>query len=334
MDKIKLDFCGFWEGFDKDNNLFTDILRKKFQVEITDKPDFLIASPLGQPYTYLDYDCVRIFFTGEPVVPDFNLFDYAIGFDRISFPDRVTKGRYYRFPLCFFRKEDIDGADMDGLTYEQAKEVLSKKKYFCNFLYGHKSPLGEREMIFEEIQKYKRVDSAGTFLNNMPDGTVIPYKFNTKIGFLRDYKFTIACESISYPGFITEKIIDPLFANSVPVYYGDPFVSLEFNPEAMINLQAYPTLEEGIEKLKEVDQDDEAYLRMLTQPKFATEDYMDKLYEGLEEFLFSIFSQRPEDAYRRLRFFIPERHEEHLKEWRRYRGSFEQKVFNKLHRWF
>ena len=329
MKTIKLNFTGFWPNFDKEHNLFCNILREKYEVEITDNPDFLIASPLGAPMEYLKYDCVRILFTGEPLVPDFNIFDYAIGFDYLSFPDSVTTNRYYRYPLCLYDDVEQLKKASKGLTYEEAKETLAAKKYFCNFIYGHQSAKGEREAIFSAIQKYKRVESAGSFLNNMPDGISIPY--SEKMDFLKLCKFTIACESISYPGFVTEKLVNPLYSNSVPIYYGNPLVEKEFNPQAMINLHDYSSLEEGVERVIEVDRDDDLYIRMLMEPKMVSDDYLDNIYSGLREFLLSIFAQDPEAAFRRMRFYFQKQHEEYLKEYRRFRTSLEYRIFKKAH---
>ena len=35
MKKIKINFCGFWGSFKKDDNLFTRMLSKYFDVEVT-----------------------------------------------------------------------------------------------------------------------------------------------------------------------------------------------------------------------------------------------------------------------------------------------------------
>ena len=329
MKTIKLDFVGFWKNFDKEHNHFSDILREKFEIEISNEPDFVIVSPLGAPFEYLSYNCVRILFTGEPLVPDFNVFDYAIGFDYLSFPDDKTAGRYYRYPLCLYDHsllQKISG----GLSREEAEKALAAKKYFCNFLYGHRSAKGERDAILSAVQKYKRVESAGSFMNNMPDGTIVPYS-EKKMEFLALCKFTIACESISYPGFVTEKLVNPLCYGSVPIYYGNPLVSKEFNPDAMIDLHGFPSFEAGVEKVIEADQNDELYLRMLMAPRFVSEDYLDSMYSGLKDFLFSICSQEPEAAYRRMRFYIQQEHENRLDEYRRFSGSPEYKLFKKLH---
>ena len=316
MKTIRINFTGFWPTFDKSTNLFVDILKEKYDVQLSDKPDFLIVSPLGEPFAYMNYDCVRILFTGEPLAPDFNVFDYAIGFDRIVMPDAYGDNRFFRYPLCFF---DINKSRKcaDGLTREKAKELLAEKKHFCNFIFGHRSAKGEREAILDALQRYKRVESAGSFLNNMPDGKAVPFT-EEKIHFLRSCKFTIACESISYPGFITEKLIDPFYAGSVPVYYGDPNVELDFNPEAMVHIRSFSSLEDAVERIIKLDQDDEAYIQMLMEPKMISTDYFDALHNDLRQFLFRIFNQDKEDAYRRLRFYIQQHHEDCLKEYAAY----------------
>lgn len=42
--KIKINFKYFWEGFDPNNNFFTNILKKKYDVIISDNPDYLFYS--------------------------------------------------------------------------------------------------------------------------------------------------------------------------------------------------------------------------------------------------------------------------------------------------
>lgn len=328
-EKKKLNFIGFWPGFDKTNNLFCDILQERFDIEISDQPDYLIASVFGDPMQYLEYDCVRILFTGEPLVPDFNLFDYAIGFDYLSFPDQESGNRYYRYPLCFYNYKRLK-KHIYGMSFEEAKNVLAQKQYFCNFLYGHQSAKGERERIFHALEQYKRVESAGSFLNNMPDGLIIPYS-EKKMDFLKLCKFTIACESISYPGFVTEKLINPFYSDSVPIYYGNRLVNKEFNDNAMINLHQFSSLEEGMEKVIEVDQNDALFIQMLMEPKLISSNYLDNLLLGLKEFLFSIVSQMPEQAYRRMRFYIQKEHESYLNEYRKFSKSVEYRIYKKIH---
>ena len=330
MKRIRIDFVGFWPGFEKQDNLISNLLKERYKVEITDNPDFLIVSPFGNPFSYMKYDCVRILFTGEPLTPDFNVFDYAIGFDHLTILDEQGYNRFFRFPLCFYEVDRVK-KHLHGMKYDQAREVLQNKKYFCNFIYGHHSAKGEREAILDILQRYKRVESAGSFLNNMPDGKVVPFT-EEKVSFLQSCKFTIACESISYPGFVTEKLVDPFCADSVPIYYGNPGIETEFNSEAMINLGSFSSLEEGVARVIQIDQDDDLYLKMLMAPKLVSEDYLDRLYEGLREFLFRIFEQEKEEAYRRLRFYVQKSHEDCLKEYAHFYDSAEYRMFKIIQR--
>lgn len=326
MKTIKIAFLGFWKGFSEENNLFTNILKEKYNVEISSTPDVLFASPLGKPFEYLKYDCVRILFTGEPLVPDFNVFDYAIGFDYLDFPDHLIGKRYYRFPLCFY---NIDGVrrNTQALSYDDAFRELKNKTCFCNFIYGHRSAFGEREELLREIERYKHVDSAGSFMNNMKDSVVVPY--SKKIEFIRQYKFTIACESISYPGFTTEKLMNPFFANSIPIYYGNPLVEKEFNINSFVRISQIDNIESAINRIRELDENDDLYIEALTKNKLSQADYAEKLYSGLKEFLWAIFSQDKSSCYRRMPFYIQKQHEDYLKEYMRFSDSLGYKLYKK-----
>ena len=161
MRKIKLNFCGFWNSYKKDNNLFTRMLSKHFDVEISEQPDFVICSNRGKPFEYMKYNCPRIMFMGENMSPDFTVFDYVIGFDFLEFGDR-----YFRLPFGFY----FDNAKPwipEMLSEDDAYKILKEKKYFANFIYGHESSKRMRENIFEKLNEYKEVVSPGSFLNNL-----------------------------------------------------------------------------------------------------------------------------------------------------------------------
>ena len=84
----------FIEYFCDEKGVFTKkIVGDDYDTTInSEDPDYIIYSGFGNDH--LKYDCIRIFFTGECITPDFNECDYAIGFDRLTFGDR-----YARIPL-------------------------------------------------------------------------------------------------------------------------------------------------------------------------------------------------------------------------------------------
>ena len=84
--------------------------------------------------------------------------------------------------------------------------------------------------FFKELSKYKKVDSGGKVLNNV-GGCV-----EDKLEFIKDYKFVISFENSAHPGYTTEKIVDPLAMNCIPIYWGNPYVARDFNNKRFYQL--------------------------------------------------------------------------------------------------
>lgn len=285
MKKIRVDFVDFWFGFDKCNNSIYNFLKQFYDIEICEKPDYLFFSCFG--YKYLEYDCIKIFFTGENVRPDFNLCDYAIGFDYIKFADR-----YIRWPLYM----TMEYRDDYNKALNKHKEYYNKepKKYkFCNFIYSNSLAISGRDELFEYLSQYKLVDSGGRHKNNI--GGSIDDKFL----FQQQYKFSIAYENSSTPGYTTEKIIQALAAGTVPIYWGNPEILSEINSGCFINAHDFNSMDDLIARIIEVDQDDEKYLRMIRTPAFTVEHMEHYSDDVLKTWFDNIFSKDVNEASRR-----------------------------------
>lgn len=255
MKKIKIYFEDFWDGFDKNDNFITKILQKEYEVTVDPNPDYLFFSVFG--YSHLKYrNCVKIFYSAENIEPDFNLCDYAIAFQHLNSHDR-----YLRFPLYL-----ITG--FDGLDSKVTKREQVLKRKFCNFVYTNSKwadPI--RKHFFRQLSKYKKVDSGGRYLNNI-GGPV-----QNKIEFIKDYKFTIAFENSSLSGYTTEKIVEPMTVNSMPVYWGNPDIHLDFNVDSFIHVKGWETIDSAIEEIIRLDRDDDAYMQKLSQPWYVGDTY-------------------------------------------------------------
>ncbi len=283
MLKIKFtDSCD--TGFDQ---MTLDILREHFgEVQVCNDPDFVFCAQVG--HDFLKYDAVRIWFTGENIRPDFNLVDYAIGFDYMDFGDR-----YKRIPLYHFYVKDYERAMH---KHEITDEEIAAKTAFCNFIFSNPSRDGLREKYFEELSKYKRVDSPGKMLHNCdPIGPTAEDKHL----FQKNYKFSFAFENSSTPGYSTEKILQAFAAGTIPIYYGDPRIASDFNEKAFINVHAYNSMDEVIAEIKRIDSDDEVYKAYLREPIWAAGGTVtpDPL-EEYKKFIISICSQSPGKARR------------------------------------
>lgn len=97
--QIWLKCVDFWEGFNAEEKFLIKLLKEKYDIVWSNSSDYLIVSSNGMKREHLNYDHIKIF-SREREVPDFNLYDYAIGFDFIDFGDR-----YFRMPLYFFIQE-------------------------------------------------------------------------------------------------------------------------------------------------------------------------------------------------------------------------------------
>ncbi len=272
---VTVRFANFWNGFEPEK--YFGFLNDHFEITDSNDPDFIIFycfedGAFIRRMPEIKSTAVKIFFTGENVIPDMSRCDYAISF---CHSDQLDHPKHFRIPNYVFRF-NIFGSDPNLLIRNagNAKRILNRKKHFCNFIYSNEGA-EFRKAFFTELCKYKRVDSAGKVLNNMkrklPGGHGSGHQ--DKINFMSKYKFTIAFENSSTPGYTTEKIVEAFYANTVPIYWGDPSIERVFNTKSFINLNDYgENIEEAITRVVEADQDDNTYLKYLEEPIFMNNE--------------------------------------------------------------
>jgi len=274
--KIKIWFTDFWDGFDPYDNFFTKLLSKYHDIEITpSEPELLIFSwVLKDFYNYKN--CVRIYFTGENIRPDYSICDYSISFDYDSFDKRNLRLPLY---VLYGEKEKL-------IKLKSVEQIAVEKIKFCNFIYSNERAK-ERKEFFDILNKYKKVDSGGNVFNN------IGYRVDSKLDFIKDYKFTIAFENSSYRGYTTEKIFEPMMVQSIPIYWGNPNVKEDFNVKSFINVHDYGSFKEVVEKIKEIDTNDDLYQQMLREPFLIPDKKNDYFSEQrILTFFNRVFSER------------------------------------------
>lgn len=282
MKSIRINFVNYWDSprHDYEHDPDYQCLCKYYNVEISDNPEYLFCEVLG--HDDLKYNCVKIVTTGENMVPDFSRFDYVMGFDYIEFGDR-----YLRHPI-YVRYAEYSKLRTQP-ECEDPKKLLERK--FCSFVVSNSNGADPiRELFFRELSKYKKVDSGGRYLNNV-GGPV-----RDKLEFCSQYKFNIAIENSSSPGYITEKVMQPLTVNSVPIYYGDPLVYNDFTPDCMVRIKDKNDMERAIAEIIELDRDDDAYLQKCLAPRLVK--HWDHYDRKREEFLLHIIEQPLEVARR------------------------------------
>ena len=270
---IKIDFSDFWGGFDKTNNYFYNLLKEEFNVEISSQPDFLFFSVFGN--SHQNYKCQKIFYTGENVAPPLGYCQWSFSFDYLD------DHRNYRLPHYLL----YDG--YYELTREKKIEDWMAYRKFCNFVASNPN-CQERNLFVEQLSKYKKVDSGGRWMNN------IGFVVSNKRDFQSNYKFSIAFENNAYrpqhPGYTTEKIMEPMTVNSIPIYWGNPLIHKEFNTKSFVSFYDHGYLGQMIETIIDLDRNNDKYLEMLKTTWLVDNIIPDNnKVENIKAFLYKIF---------------------------------------------
>lgn len=301
--KIKVLFLDMPGEFKLNDNFIIDLLAERYEVDIVEEPDFLFYSAFGFHHFSKKYQhCVKIFLAGEPVVPNFNDCDYAIGYVNMEFGHR-----YFRAASVL---SSITGKSISKDIQDRSavdNRLLDRK--FCNFIYSNATNgqgAALRMQFCNALMKYKRVDCPGEVLHNMAADElkqrytvgangVMQANSNfwqeSKIAFQQKYKFSIAFENTKLDGFYTEKILNPFYAKSIPIYWGSGEITKEFNPKAFINCADYDyDFQRVIDRVIALDQDNKQYMQMLRE-KPLRDDFDFENRERLKDFLYGIIEK-------------------------------------------
>tara|TARA_R110000868_G_scaffold14457_5_gene67380 strand:- start:31769 stop:32227 length:459 start_codon:yes stop_codon:yes gene_type:complete len=90
-----------------------------------------------------------------------------------------------------------------------------------------------------------------------------------KMKFIKEYKFVISFENSEYDGYTTEKIVEPIYEDCIPIYWGNKLVSNDFNSKRFLDYNKFESEKKLIDKLLEIDQNEELAIAMLMQPAFS-----------------------------------------------------------------
>ena len=282
-------FTDMWDDFNPEYNFFLLLLEnssknfssppriKGYSLETLGNiiPDILIFGPFGESWQ-LYPDLPKVHFTGEntPAVNGPNV-KLNLGYSLIE----NAENSYIRLPLWIL-EIDWFNADPEKIrnpkplpidcvrkTYPEMIEQHSEN--FCSFVVTNpRNPI--RNDAFVWLSMYKHVDSAGRLFNNIGD------KIYAGLGggggelkkheFLKNYKFSLCYENSSAEGYTTEKLLHAKAAGCIPIYWGDPKVSRDFDDAGFINAQNASSPEELIELVRKIDENDELYKKMYNTP--------------------------------------------------------------------
>ena len=198
---IRIDFRYYWWHFNPENNIFTNLLKKDYNVIIDkENPDYVFFSvytptrpihkheSLGKkienfsPTVYkilreiyyfkkerwkmpsIMGNFVKIFFTVENAKPNMKECDWAFTHE---YDEELQNPGHMRIPGYAFNsiknpEELIKPKNLD------VKKIMSGKKKFCVFICSNNVTF--RNSFFKKLNKSKKVESWGKVLNNMGRG--------------------------------------------------------------------------------------------------------------------------------------------------------------------
>ncbi len=168
--------------------------------------------------------------------------------------------RHLRVPMYVF------DSDLPALLrkHETAEGIISEQRDFCAFVVSNGSKRAERRLrFFRKLNAIRPVNSGGRTLNNV-GGPVAD-----KPAFLRRHRFNLCFENHFWPGYTSEKIAHALAAGCIPIYWGNPAVAADFNPESFINVSDYGSDEAAVEHILKVADSEEMQLKYLRAPSFS-----------------------------------------------------------------
>ncbi|MFB1301866.1 glycosyltransferase family 10 domain-containing protein, partial [Helicobacter pylori] len=288
------------KGFRKKFILYF-ILSQHYTITLHRNPDkhadIVFGNPLGAARKILSYqNTKRVFYTGENESPNFNLFDYAIGFDELDFRDR-----YLRMPLYYDRlhhkAESVNDTTAPYKLKDNSLYALKKPSHcfkknhpnLCAVVNDESDPLKRgfasfvasnanapiRNAFYDALNAIEPVTGGGAVKNTLG------YKVGNKNEFLSQYKFNLCFENSQGYGYVTEKIIDAYFSHTIPIYWGSPSVAKDFNPKSFVNVCDFKNFDEAIDYIKYLHTHKNAYLDMLYENPLNTIDGKAGFYQDL-----------------------------------------------------
>ncbi|GAA9239330.1 glycosyltransferase family 10 [Helicobacter pylori] len=305
------------------------ILSQHYTITLHQNPnepsDLVFGNPLGQARKILSYqNTKRVFYTGENEAPNFNLFDYAIGFDELDFNDR-----YLRMPLyyAYLHYKALLVNDTTSPYKLKALYTLKKPSHcfkenhpnLCALIHNESDPLKrgfasfvasnpnapKRNAFYDALNSIEPVTGGGAVRNTLG------YKVENKNEFLSQYKFNLCFENSQGYGYVTEKILDAYFSHTIPIYWGSPSVAKDFNPKSFVNVHDFKDFDEAIDYVRYLHTHPNAYLDMLYENPLNTLDgkavfYQDLSFEKILAFFKTIlendtiYHDNPSTLYRDL----------------------------------
>ena len=176
-------------------------------------------------------------------------------------------------------------------TLETKKEInIVPKNDVCVIISNSRGK--ERTEFLNELEKHFNVCYAGGYKNNI-GGALKPH-YNTKEyhSFVNQFKFIISMENSREDTYITEKLINGLLSNIIPVYWGSNKVYDYINQYRFLNLKDIHNANEVIETMKFLKNNTSEWLKMVNTNIFPNnENKLERTIENVASDIKCVLSE-------------------------------------------
>ena len=143
-------------------------------------------------------------------------------------------------------------------------------------VYMQHSCISFREKFFDVLSTYKRSDAVSICKHNMspdykPPGSEHSWKSSALV--YAGYKFALVMENSMHSGYITEKIVTAIMAETIPIYIGAPDIADHFNEDSFVHVLNFPSLHDALQRIIYLDNNDTAYMEVLQRPLLTSNNH-------------------------------------------------------------
>lgn len=266
------------------SNYFADELINVFkgknmkQVRDYNSADLIITHIKQKKIDYYKENAINVIISGEPIQ---SRREYDISISTL----KIFKNSIYNIYLPFL----YQSLKEHHLSVEPVIN-FNEKKRFCAFMYFVDYP--HRIHYFKLFSKYRRVDSLGKSCKNMEIKTKRINNMNITyldeaVEIYKKYKFVISIENKLDYGYNTEKLINPIIAGSIPIYWGDPEIFYYINKKRVIYALDFKSYEALLKKIIEIDNDDELYQEIINEDVYIKTP--EEIFSNYKKELVNIF---------------------------------------------
>lgn len=174
----------------------------------------------------------------------------------------------------------------------KSNDYNKNKTKFCAYMYSGQHQ--HRVHFFNLFNKYKRVDALGQSCNNT-EVDIDRTKYNKDMTYLdeavqlySDYKFVLSLENKMIDGYVTEKIINPLIANCVPIYWGSDSVFEFINKDRIIYAIDYDDAD-LMKRIKEIDENEDVFNEIVNKPIYCKDKDPETIFAHFKEEIGKLF---------------------------------------------